>query len=113
MALPPVVPDRLRDLDSNRTFIVGAQAFARIFGIFTIDLKGRLAFVDIAILNDYGNVEFFNDKLCPCKRNLREPGRSQCAACRQRGRMKLRGYQRRRRARKERLCSTESSSTLS
>jgi hypothetical protein len=110
VALPPVLPAHIAalDLDPARTFV--AASGSRLFGIFTVDMKGRASFVDLAIVNDYGNVEFFNDKMCPCKKALREPGRSQCAACRERGRAKLKRYRRRRRA-KERACTTESSST--
>lgn len=114
MALPPVLPDHIRalDLDPACTFIASPDGAPRLFGIFTIDMKGRASFVDLAIVNDYGNVEFFNDKMCPCKKAVREPGRSQCARCRERGRAKFKRYRRRRRDRRN-ACTTESSSTRS
>lgn len=110
MALPLIVPAHIAalDLDPARTYI--AASGSRLFGIFTVNMKGRAAFVDLAIVNDYGNVEFFNDKMCPCKKALREPGRSQCAACRERSRAKFKRYRRRR---KEKACTTASSSTRS
>ena len=112
MALPPVLPDHIRalDLDPAHTFVASPPTAPRLFGIFTVDMKGRASFVDLAYLNDYGNVEFFNDKMCPCKKALREVGRSQCYKCRLRSNAKVKRYQRRRRA-KERACTTESSST--
>jgi len=123
MALPLTIPEHFQDLDPTRTFVVGAQAFERILGIFTVDLKGRPSFVDIAIVNDFGNIEFFDDKRCACKRALCEPGRSRCGNCRVRGNAKMKRYLDRergnvyarhnKRRREKRQCTTESSSTPS
>lgn len=118
MALP--IPSHFHDLDPKRTFIVGASNFDRILGVFVLSMKGRPRFVDIAIVNDAGKIEFFNDKRCKCNRRLCEPGRSRCAVCRTTGTKKMRRYlarnrdkvnKRRRERRKERACTTESSST--
>lgn len=99
----------IEDLDESRTWVIPIGN-ERIFAIMTRNIRGEATYVDIGAVDDNGVVMTFNDRLCPCKKNLREVGRSQCRKCRLRANAKTKRYQRRRRA-KERACTTESSST--